>query len=240
MLYSRQNKSPNNGFFFAPLCRLQHLENWQPFEDFWEIAPFSKQIFPVRCTENTIVLYCKKKIPGKLGDFMTLTAEELAFFNHLLREVANRTDLLQTDRFIQHGDTSTLWHSIAVAYYSLWLARRLRLACRWKSLVSGALLHDYFLYDWHIPAPDHRFHGFTHPRAALRNAQRDWQLDAVQQNIIIRHMFPLTPVPPLCREGLLVCLVDKGCSLAETFRRRRYQRLRTLCAGALRKGGASC
>ncbi len=171
---------------------------------------------------------------------MTLTADELAFFNRLLQEVVKRTDLLQMDRFIQHGDTSTLWHSIAVAYYSLWFARRLRLDCRWKSLVSGALLHDYFLYDWHIPAPDHRFHGFTHPWAALRNAQRDWQLDAVQQNIIVRHMFPLTLVPPLCREGLLVCLVDKGCSLAETFRRKRYRQLHILCAGALRQEGSPC
>lgn len=171
---------------------------------------------------------------------MKLKANELVFFNRLLQEIAERTDLLAMDGFVQHGDTSTLWHSIAVAYYSLWIARRLRLSCRWKSLVSGALLHDYFLYDWHIPAPDHRFHGFTHPKAALRNAQRDWALDPIQRNIIARHMFPLTPVPPRCMEGFLVCLMDKWCSLAETFGRHRYRRLRALCGSALRREGAAC
>ena len=50
---------------------------------------------------------------------MELTPEELAFFNRLLTRVAERTLLAQMDAFIQHGDTSTLWHSVAVAYYSL-------------------------------------------------------------------------------------------------------------------------
>ena len=28
-------------------------------------------------------------------------------------------------------------------------------------------------------------------------------------------MFPLTPVPPACREGWLVCLADKLCAVQE-------------------------
>ena len=46
---------------------------------------------------------------------MKLKANELVFFNRLLQEIAERTDLLAMDGFVQHGDTSTLWHSIAVA-----------------------------------------------------------------------------------------------------------------------------
>lgn len=164
---------------------------------------------------------------------MQLTAEELEFFNHLLSQVSTRTQLVQMDEFIQHGDTSTLWHSIAVAYYSFWLARRLGLSNRFKSLVCGALLHDYFLYDWHIPDPSHRLHGFHHPKTALRNAIRDWNANMVERSIIAHHMFPLTPIPPRFREGILVCLVDKGCSLAETFRKNRYRRIRALCEKAL-------
>ncbi len=171
---------------------------------------------------------------------MKLTAAEQEFFIQLLSRLAGKTDLNQMDHYIQHGDTSTLWHSVAVAYYSFWLARRLGIDCHVKSLVYGALLHDYFLYDWHIPAPDHRFHGFTHPKAALENALRDWRPDAVQRDIIARHMFPLTLKPPRFCESVLVCLVDKGCSLAETFRRKRYERLRTLCGGVLKGGKHTC
>jgi signal peptidase II len=37
-----------------------------------------------------------------------------------------------------------------------------------------------------------------------------------EKNIIARHMFPLIPVPPQCREAWIVCLADKWCALGET------------------------
>lgn len=85
--------------------------------------------------------------------------------------------------------------------------------------VRGALLHDYFLYDWHQPHKEYGLHGFTHPSTALRNAVQDFDLNAVERNIIARHMFPLVPIPPRYRESVIVCLADKFCSLNETFSR---------------------
>lgn len=128
--------------------------------------------------------------------------------------------------YVQHGDTSTYAHSVAVSYYSLALARTLRIRCDEQSLVRGALLHDYFLYDWHDhdAAPD-SWHGFTHPRHALDNAMRDFQLTAVERDLIIHHMFPLVPAPPRTREGAIVSAVDKACSLYEVFARDTYAHL---------------
>ena len=162
---------------------------------------------------------------------MELTPEELAFFNRLLARVAERTCLAQMDAFVQHGDTSTLWHSIAVAYYSLWLARRLGIGRRVRSLVCGALLHDYFLYDWHDKDPSHRLHGFTHPRRALENAAADWELTDRERDIILHHMFPLTPLPPRSREAWLVCLADKLCATAEVLGYWRRSRVREKAMG---------
>ena len=79
----------------------------------------------------------------------------------------------------------------------------------------GALLHDYFLYDWHLT--HERWHGFRHPYIALSNASRDFDLTAREKNIIVRHMFPLTPIPPKYRESLLVSTADKICALKEVF-----------------------
>ena len=84
------------------------------------------------------------------------------------------------------------------------------------SLLRGALLHDYFLYDWHDPNPSHRLHGFRHPFFALARAEEDFELTPRERNIIVRHMFPLVPVPPTCREAWIVCLADKWCALRET------------------------
>ena len=86
-----------------------------------------------------------------------------------------------------------------------------------SAIQDSFLRHDYFLYDCHENDPSHRLHGFTHPKRALINATADWNLSDRTQNIILRHMFPLTPVPPACREAWLVCLADKVCALAETF-----------------------
>ncbi len=37
------------------------------------------------------------------------------------------------------------------------------------------------------------------------------------KNIIIRHMFPLTLVPPTCTEAWIVCIADKICAIEETL-----------------------
>ena len=104
-------------------------------------------------------------------------------------------------------------------FEALELARRLRLKVDEDSLVRGALLHDYFLYDWHEPDPDRPLHGFYHPKAALKNARRDYGVNAREEDIILHHMFPLTLSPPRTKEGLLVCLADKLCAIKETVMR---------------------
>lgn len=118
--------------------------------------------------------------------------------------------------FLQHGGVTVFAHSFAVACLSLYLVRMLGLRVDRRALVRGALLHDYFLYDWHVTDPGHRFHGFSHPRRALENADRDFILGPIERDMIRRHMFPLTLTPPKYRESVLVCVADKLCALCET------------------------
>lgn len=122
--------------------------------------------------------------------------------------------------FIQHGNVSVYAHVTSVALESLRMADALEclgIRIRRAELVRGALLHDYFLYDWHVPDPSHRLHGFTHPHAAMLNAEHDFDLTHRERNIIARHMFPLVPLPPTSREGWIVCCADKVCALRETL-----------------------
>ena len=85
-----------------------------------------------------------------------------------------------------------------------------------RALMRGAILHDYFLYDWHDPDPSHRLHGYRHPGTACKNAVRDFNVGKVEQNMIRHHMFPLTPTPPTCREGVILCIADKLVASRET------------------------
>ena len=139
---------------------------------------------------------------------------------------AHGRDILASQGFLsqrghrQHGRVSVLQHEVAVALLCLRLARALRLRVNERALVRGALLHDYFLYDWHEKDASHRWHGFTHPARALKNASRDFDLGPTERDMIAHHMFPLLPGPPRCREAALLCLADKLCALRETVLRR--------------------
>ena len=135
-----------------------------------------------------------------------------------IRELAHEGRFYEEKAAMQHGCTTIYQHSIHVAYVSLFLMEKWHIPLDEISLVKGALLHDYFLYDWHENDASHRLHGFHHPNTALRNALRDYKLNKREENMIARHMFPLTPVPPGCREAWLVCLADKWCAMKETLR----------------------
>lgn len=117
---------------------------------------------------------------------------------------------------IQHGDTSVFTHSVNVTLMAADIAHDLRIPVDERVLMRGALLHDYFLYDWHVPDPSHRLHGFRHPGFARANAIRDFGVGPLEQHMIARHMFPLTPLPPTCREGLILCVADKIVASRET------------------------
>ena len=86
-----------------------------------------------------------------------------------------------------------------------------------RSLIRGGLLHDYFLYDWHIYSKKHEWHGFTHAGCALSNSNRDFKLNGIEQDIIKKHMFPLNILPPAYLESAIVCMADKWCAMCETF-----------------------
>lgn len=159
-----------------------------------------------------------------------LSDEVIYHLNDSLKDLAVTAAIHRMDKYVQHGDTTCLWHSIAVAYYSLTAAKLLHIPCRQKSLLIGALLHDYFLYDWHVKDKSHRLHGFRHPKFALTNAKKVRNLTHIECDIIEKHMFPLTIVPPVYKESILVCIVDKICSFYETFWRGTYKSLKQKCS----------
>lgn len=122
-------------------------------------------------------------------------------------------------RTIAHHDGSIADHVVTVAFWCFVIARLLGFRKHLAELVRGALLHDYFFYDWRIARPRNgKLHGFHHPREARENAEADFgPLSSREIDCIEKHMFPLTPWPPLYKESLLVCLVDKLVALKEVF-----------------------
>jgi len=127
---------------------------------------------------------------------------------------------------LQHGNVTVWEHSLTVADTALRLGKAMHIPIHKKELIRGALLHDYFLYDWHYEEnnPHPRLHGFYHPGIAAGNAERDFGLTPREKEIIVKHMWPLTIIPPANREAWLVTLADKYVSSKETLFQRKGQR----------------
>lgn len=149
--------------------------------------------------------------------------EKVRAMNSQIREAA--PDILRSSNFnltkshIQHGNVTVNAHCMNVAIYSIVFCRMLHIPCNETELIRGALLHDYFLYDWHDKEHIslHHLHGIHHPEIALNNAMREYKLTEREREIIKKHMWPLTIVPPTCREAWIVSLADKWCSTMETI-----------------------
>lgn len=84
-------------------------------------------------------------------------------------------------------------------------------------MVRGALLHDFFMYDWHDPGNLRLLHGFTHAREALSTAQKQFELNDIERDVIRKHMFPLNIALPRYRETVIVTIADKVSAVLETF-----------------------
>lgn len=155
-------------------------------------------------------------------------------FFALARSVIEAGRMRESAAHRQHGTTSTLLHCIAVAYEANGLAKRFAMDdTRRAEVVRAALLHDYYLYDWHDGESWHRLHGLRHGRFAAENARRDYpDLTPDEEDAIRRHMFPLTPVPPTSSVGWVVTLADKRCAGYETRTRgtQAYGELRAKCS----------
>ncbi len=153
------------------------------------------------------------------------------------KEIIKSDNFKKMAEFKQHGDVSVLSHSLRVVERSLKFTEalsKLHIHFDEEAVVRGALLHDYFLYDWHEKSALHNLHGFRHAETALKNADKEYNLTPVEKDIIAKHMFPLNVKPPRCRESWLVSLADKYCSTGETLMGRkkheqRRERIKEKC-----------
>ncbi len=134
-------------------------------------------------------------------------------------DIMNSKPFQKMNSFIQHGTTTTLEHCISVSYFSYKLCRFYNLD--YVSAARAGLLHDLFLYDWHTHCREtgNHFHGFTHPVVALHNAEKYYSLNKTEKDIIKKHMWPLTVIPPKTKEGYVVMYADKYCGMIETVDR---------------------
>lgn len=144
-------------------------------------------------------------------------------FKDIVCQIIKNSNFIKMDESIHHGNVSTYKHSLLVAYLSYLFVKKQNLKnIDIYSLIRGAMLHDYYLYDWHKKKEGHRFHGFRHPYFALKNALKVFpDLNKKERNIILRHMWPLTIIPPRYKEAWIVQYCDKKATFHDYFSKKK-------------------
>lgn len=137
-------------------------------------------------------------------------------YYEIYSEFYNVNKFRELKSIIHHGN-NRLNHINRVAKLSFTLSKKLGLD--YISCTRGAILHDFFTLD-DINKKDCKFKSFLrkHPDEALNNAKKYFEVNEIESDIILSHMFPVTKKRPLYKESVIVCLVDKLVSIYEFFR----------------------
>jgi uncharacterized protein len=130
-------------------------------------------------------------------------------------------DLLESDvvnemkKYQHHYSTTCYQHCLNVSYYDYLVCRKLGLNS--KSAARAGMLHDLFLYDWRdTPRKAGELpHGFRHPKIALKNAKAHFELGKREEDMIERHMWPLTVKFPKYAESYVIVVIDKYTAALE-------------------------
>lgn len=148
---------------------------------------------------------------------MTKINNKIEFFN-IIDDIIKNETVQKMKEYRQHCDTSCYEHCLHVAYYSYYLAKKLGLD--YISTARAAMIHDLFLYDWRKKYRDVQLpglHAFVHPKIALKNALSIFDLNPIEQDIIAKHMWPVTLPLPRYTETYIVTLMDKYSALKESY-----------------------
>lgn len=137
-------------------------------------------------------------------------------FEKCIEDLIKNENVQSMRNYIQHSSITCFEHSVYVSYTSYMVCRFLGL--NYYAAARGGLLHDFFLYDWHVTKLEVGLHGFTHPDTALVNANKFFCLSDMEKDIIAKHMWPLTAKLPRYKESIIVLFVDKYCATMEILK----------------------
>lgn len=150
--------------------------------------------------------------------------ENVREFKEIIKDIAENDNVSGLKDHEQHHHSTRYAHCEAVAFYTYLLCKRYKLD--YISATRGAMLHDFYFYNWrnkHVEGQK-KFHLFRHPKIALQNAEDLFELNDMEKDIIVKHMWPITIIPPKFKEGYIVTLVDKYCATRDFFKTLKVQR----------------
>ena len=137
-------------------------------------------------------------------------------FIMIISDLFDQEKVQEMKHYRQHYNINCFEHCLFVSYNTYLICKKHHL-----DYISGAragMLHDLFLYDWRKRENGRRgLHAYTHPKVALKHASTFLNLNDKEKDMILKHMWPVTPAFPKYKETFVITFVDKYFAVAEAF-----------------------
>ena len=146
-------------------------------------------------------------------------------FESIANEIIN-SEKYQSLKSENHHGLSRYDHSLRVARNTYKLSKKFKLD--YISATRGALLHDYFTDEDYRNTKGFKKYSM-HPVIALNNAIREFELNPIEENVIVSHMYPMGKNKPNCKESWLVVGVDKSVAVYECARYKLKESIAMAC-----------
>ncbi len=134
-------------------------------------------------------------------------------FNYIVRDIKSNEEFMKTKSKAHHG-INRYNHLERVAFYTFIVTKCLRL--NYIEATRAAFLHDFFIDDVEHMSTIKALR--RHPRCALDNSKKYFDLTPLQEDIILTHMFPVTFTPPKYFESVIVDVIDDIAGIYEKYK----------------------
>lgn len=128
-------------------------------------------------------------------------------------DLLENKDVTDLDKHPHHLGASRFQHSLNVSYFNFLLCKFFRLNA--KSAARAGLLHDMFFYERKNHTKIQNRHPVEHSNIAFYNASMRFPINDLEADMILNHMWPLTPHLPRHAETVIITITDKFCAVSE-------------------------
>lgn len=134
-------------------------------------------------------------------------------FEYIIKDILSNKEFCKTKEKVHHG-INRYDHLVRVAFYTFIVTKFLRL--NYIEATRAAMLHDFFIDE---TLTETKYKALqNHPKYALENAKKYYELTPLQEDIITSHMFPVTYTPPKYLESWIVDIVDDIAGIYEQYK----------------------
>ena len=135
-------------------------------------------------------------------------------YMNIVKDIISNEMVQNMKLYRQHFNVSCFDHCLYVSYNLYIICKKHKLD--YVSAARAGLVHDLFLYDWRKRQDGRKgLHAYTHPKTAYENAKKIFDLNEIEKDIILKHMWPVTLGLPKYKESFLITYVDKYFAYAE-------------------------